>query len=924
MADLWFQILGPATVTREGRVIDLGSPKQRALLVALLLEPGRVVPLRRLLNLLWADPPVSATANVRTYASGLRKALGPVLAARGGGYMLDVAAADSDLGQFTAETAAAWSARASGDPAAAERHYEKALGMWRGSCGQDLPPDLPLHHQLLTVTERRAVALEEYAELRLEQGGDPRLPDELRQALAENPTREGLWAHLMRALAATGDVAGALEAFQRARAELAGRLGVGPGPELEKLHRSILAREPLAAKGSTTARQAGAEHVAPHELPALSPVFIGRDEAVEHLVRVGRRGRPVVLAIDGPGGIGKSRLAIELAHRLAESDGSEGEIFVDLQGGRPGLRPPSSAEVLARLLRSLGVRQAGEEDVDRLCALWRSVSHGRRLIVVLDDAFDAEQVRPLLPNGSGCTVVITSRRGLTALDVTVRLTLSTLDVGDSIGILRAHGLAGSGDGLRQIAVLCGGLPLALRMAAARLGSRADLTAGDFAARLADDRRRLSELGLRDTGVRATFTSSFEALADSADPVDREAARLFCLLGVLPVSTCAVGAAYALIDANPEHGDACVGRLVELHLVTCDAGGLRLHDLLRLFAREMAGAVPDQQALHRAVWFYARSAQLAWRRVRPLGGSELTASPLVRAGVVECSSREEALRWLAEVAPSLREIAFALPSLAAVPAAVGVAILRCLVSGDGVAGSFRDTLAVSASVVEHAARSGDPLAQLVAHRLMAVNLQRLCRFRDAKEAVAPAMELMSIVDDPVERITTWNTVGIFQTEWGDYPDAERSLRSGLRLAREHGHGPLISLLLHSLGMYYRTCGELSRAIPLLREALDIRLSLHDEIGETYTRMQLGKALGAIGEVAQGLGHLDIALVSAGKMDSDELDREIRVGRMYVLSRAGRLGDAAGELRAALEACKRLNDEALTAEVLREAEQMSIAI
>jgi tetratricopeptide (TPR) repeat protein len=349
----------------------------------------------------------------------------------------------------------------------------------------------------------------------------------------------------------------------------------------------------------------------------------------------------------------------------------------------------------------------------------------------------------------------------------------------------------------------------------------------------------------------------------------------------------------------------------------------LHDLLRLFAREMAGAAPDQQALYRAVWFYARSAQLAWRRIRPLCGPELAASPLVRAAVAQCSSKEEALRWQAEASPSLREIALALPSLTAVPAAVGVAVLQCLVNGDGVAGSFRDTLAVSGRVVEHAIASGDPLARLVAHRLMAVNLQRLGRFREAKEAVAPAMALLSVVDDPVERIMFWNTVGIFQTEWGDHADAERSLRSGLDLAREHGQGSWISLLLHSLGMHYRVCGQLSLAIPLLREALDVRLSLHDEIGEMYTRMQLGKALGAKGEVARGLEHFDAAQRSAEKMDSDELVREIRTGRMEVLSHAGRSGDASAELRAALEVCGRLNDEALTAEVLREAERLSIA-
>ncbi|MBB5868523.1 DNA-binding SARP family transcriptional activator [Allocatelliglobosispora scoriae] len=923
MSGLRFRILGPTAACRDGVDLDLGSPKQRTLLVALLLEPGRVLPMRRLLELLWGDPPASATANTRTYAHGLRKVLGPVLHARDGGYVLDVPAADSDLGQFTAEVAAARLGRSAGDLAEAGRHYEKALGMWRGACGEDLPDDTPLSFQLASVTDRRAIVMEEYADLRLCRGPDPGLAEELHRMVAEHPTRESLWALLMRTLAATGDTAGALEAYHRAREVLAERLGVDPGAELVDLQRSILARESAVLAPPP----APSQPAVPHELPARPAVFVGRTEDVEALLLAAEkhdRRCPLVLAIDGPGGIGKSALAVELAHRLSEGSGeqADGEIYVDLQGGRSGLRTPTPDEVLLRLLRSLGESELGQQEVEGLSARWRSLTHARSLVVVLDNVLDAEQVRPLLPNGAACTVVITSRRRLVDLDLTARRTLPTLDADDALELLRALIDAGEGP-LRQIAELCGGLPLALRMAAARLASRTDLTVEDLALRLGDDRLRLNELGYRDTGVRATFMSSFVALSGSDDPVDRDAATLFCLLGLLPVSVCAVEAAYALIDTGSD--DACVGRLVELQLVTSDQGCLRLHDLLRLFARELAAELPPAEteaAIYRAAWFYAESARLAWQRVRPLIGRPLPPSPLKRATAVDPPSRADGLRWLADTSGSMRELLFALPTLPAVPAAVGVAMLRTLTSHDGIAGTFRDTVAVAGRVVEHARDRHDPMAELIARRLVAINLQRLRRYPEARACIEPAIELLPMVSDPVERITTLNTFGIFRTEWGDLDAAEESLRAGLDLAREYGDPPWTALLLHSLGMHQRVRGELAEAIELLREAFDLRLDLADEIGETYTRMQLGKALSAFGGLAEGLGHLDHALRAAERMNSAELAREIRIDRMEVLSKAGRVGEATGELRAALEICHRMDDEGLKAEVLREAERLRV--
>jgi tetratricopeptide (TPR) repeat protein len=417
-------------------------------------------------------------------------------------------------------------------------------------------------------------------------------------------------------------------------------------------------------------------------------------------------------------------------------------------------------------------------------------------------------------------------------------------------------------------------------------------------------------------------TSYAALTDSADPIDRHAADLFCLLGFLPMSGCSVGGAYALMDAVPEHGDACVGRLVELQLVACDGVQLRLHDLLRLFAREVADTARAEGAMHRAAWYYAESAQRAWRVVRNLSDRPLPRGPLSRAQPAVFESRAEALRWMAAMAPSLRELIFALPAQPDVPTDLGVQIVRCLVSYDGIAGSFRETIEVSRCLVEWAAARHDPWAKLVGHRLTAINLQRLRRHPEARAAVAPAIALLPEVDDPAEKMNTLNTFGIFQTEWGDYEAAEHCLQSGLELARKVDDRSWLSIILHSLGMHYRVRGQTGRCIQLLRESLGIRQELDDAIGETYTRMQLGKALPAIGELDEGMTQLDIALRLAEHLESVELVREIRMDRMEVLAAAGRADTAAGELRAALDACRHLDDEALRAEVLHEAERLRV--
>ncbi|MEV4134589.1 BTAD domain-containing putative transcriptional regulator [Dactylosporangium sp. NPDC049742] len=528
-----FQLLGPVAVRCGAESLPLGPSKQRAMLVALLLERGHVVPMERLLEVLWdGEPPNSAVSNIRTYASRLRGAIidgwrRPRVHGRPPGYLIEVDDDELDTAVFANLAGAGYAALADGKPDRAATYFRDALDLWHGAAGEDVPRSRFLDRRLSALDEQRLAVVEEWINARQQTHGDADLIADLRRLTESHPLRERLWGHLVLALYRVGDVGAALAAFQRARTVLIEDLGVEPGPDLVQLHQAVLARDP--ALGGPVARpraelrpvvapRAMVNTVTtwtPRELPVSPPTLIGRDREVASLVatvasRCGegavpagkRAGMPTVVAIHGPSGAGASAVAIRAATELIPVF-PDGQLYADL-------RTAGAAQVLGWFLRALGA-PAGQvpSDVEEAAARFRSASADRRLLILLDNAADEAQVRPLLSATSGSAVIVTSARKLAALDATAHVEVAPLSDDDAIRLLATISgtgiTAASKPSLQTLVELCGGLPLALRIVAARLASAPDVPLDRLAADLITERRRSRTLSCGD--LRISYRSA---------------------------------------------------------------------------------------------------------------------------------------------------------------------------------------------------------------------------------------------------------------------------------------------------------------------------------------------------------------------------------------------------------------------------------
>ncbi|WP_328708300.1 AfsR/SARP family transcriptional regulator [Microbispora hainanensis] len=589
-SNLRFGLLGPVEVRRNGRPVPLGSPKQRALLTALLLEPNRVVSIDRLVMAVWdEEPPRSAVANVRTYVNRLRGTLGDGdrLTARPPGYVLTVHPGELDVSEFADALRQGRQALSAGRPETALRHLSAALTRWRGAPAEDVPRSAALGPRLDALAEQRCLALEAQAEARLMLGEHADAVPELRETVAAHPTRERLWGSLMLALYRTGDSAATLAAYGQARAFLAEELGVEPGPELAELHRRILRRDPaLDPSRPAPVSEAGPTPVAgPGSLVSL----VGRDAELNELVAAitaapSRPVRPV--AVHGPAGVGKSALALH-AVRMAAPAFPGGVFHVDLRT----LPRPGAYETPARLLGLLGL--ADDEiaaDLDDAVLQLGNATAGRRVLVLLDNVTDEGQVRPLIGACPGCRFVITSRTVLGALDDVDHLPLAPLTDDAAYELLVR--LCGRDrvdpEQVRRVARLCDNLPLALRIAGKRLAVRREWTLAAFADMLACEEHRLDLLTCGDLSVRSALDLDYQALRQCGGTANGSALALFHRLGERGMADCGSATAAGLLGRDRRTAWAALGRLADLRLMKPIAPDhYRMNDLTRLYAMEIA-------------------------------------------------------------------------------------------------------------------------------------------------------------------------------------------------------------------------------------------------------------------------------------------------------------------------------------------------
>ncbi|MEU6960447.1 AfsR/SARP family transcriptional regulator [Streptomyces chrestomyceticus] len=608
---LRIQLLGPIRAWRHGRELHTGPPKQRAVLGLLASRAGEVVCVEHIIDAVWGtDTPQSAANGVHTYVAGLRRVLDPgrgrrgtssVLTSAAGGYCLSVAAEDVDATLFTRCHTAARRAAAEGDTAKALTLYADALARWRGAAYSGVPGPFAAMERT-RLHDLRLTAVEEWAAGMLAGGRYAEAVAELSAAVAEEPLRERLRWLLMLALYRSDRQAHALSVYTETRRLLNRELGIEPSPELRSLHQQILTGRTAPAEGrpapeapSVDAETAVTAPPRPAQLPALARGFVGRTTELarmEHLLdeTCDQQGAttPVVVA-DGAAGVGKTAFVLRLAHRLLDRF-PDGQLYVDLCGTSLRARPLSAADALGQLLHGLGVDSSHlPADLAGRASLYRSLLHGRRMLVVLDDVLNADQLRPLIPRGPSC-LLATSRQRLTGLavrDGAHLVRLRALDEADSVRLLAdlsGGRLHGHDPVARRLVRLCGGLPLALRIAAEQLAASPDVSPASLAEQYGAERGRLDRLAVEDdaaASVRTVFETSYLALP-------AEAARMFRYLGLYRGGTITVGCAAALAGTGRDTARRLLDLLVDSHLLEeVHRQTYRFHDLIRIFAAECA-------------------------------------------------------------------------------------------------------------------------------------------------------------------------------------------------------------------------------------------------------------------------------------------------------------------------------------------------
>ncbi|MFF1815875.1 BTAD domain-containing putative transcriptional regulator [Kribbella sp. NPDC058245] len=588
---LRIDLLGPLTVRSGDAEISVGPLRQQAMFAVLALNADRVLTPEQLLDLVWDDdPPPTGIKVVPTYVYRIRKSLPPGsrLERTTAGYVLRLDPDVLDLERFETTVRAAGQ---HSDPEQALALHDQALALFRGQPLSGLPGQY-LAGQRRRIAERREKALGTRIQLQLAAGRHVEAIPELIGLVADHPFDERFAVLLMNALVGSGRQAEALETYQRVRRTLVEQLGIEPGPELRAAQQTLLRVEAPAVP-------------ARNELPYGGAAFAGRATELAEVVaalrtselRTSAKAAPPVLAIDGMAGIGKTALAVQAGHLLA-SQYPDGQLFVDLHGYTPGREPLGIEQAVDHLLRGIGVPadQIPGCLEDRL-SLWRAKSSRLRLLVVLDNAPDAAVVRSLLPGASECAVLVTSRRLLVELDAKRRLGLGLLAMDDATALLTE--IAGSdrhgGDeaAVRELAEHCGRLPLALRIAGARLRHRPAWSMQHLNERMRG-RRRLRELDGDSNGVRSAFAVSYEHL-----PEDQR--RLFACLGLFPGKDFDANAAAALAGIDVPVAEGLLESLVDASLLLApQPGRYEFHDLLRGYAAEVAD---DADAVGRLVEHY---------------------------------------------------------------------------------------------------------------------------------------------------------------------------------------------------------------------------------------------------------------------------------------------------------------------------------
>ncbi|MEV5597067.1 BTAD domain-containing putative transcriptional regulator [Streptomyces sp. NPDC052496] len=855
---LRFTVLGPVRAWRGATPLAAGSPQQRALLAALLLRGGRTATASELVDALWGEePPHAALAALRTYASRIRKALGAdadTLVSESGGYALrpvDNQPLDLDMDHAEQYAAEAEKAKASGDRCRARDLLDSALALWDGEPLANLAGPYA-ENQRTRLEEWRLSLMETRLELDLELGCHAEAVSELTALTAAHPLRERLRELLMLALYRSGRQAEALAVYADTRRLLADELGVDPCASLSDLQQRILrADTELDAPTMPPGVQDPGEpvFVRPQQLPATVADFTGRAAFVTELSEqlATAEGRVMaVSALTGIGGVGKTTLAVHVAH-AAHAHFPDGQLYVDLQGA--GHSPSDPEAVLGAFLRALGTPGTAIPDgIAERAALYRSSLAGRRVLVLLDNARDAAQVRPLLPGTDGCAALITSRirmidlAGAHLVDLDVMspdeaFTLFALIVGE-------ERVNAEREASMDVVGACGFLPLAIRIAASRLAARRTWTVSVLARKLADERRRLDELRAGDLAVNSTFELGYKQL-------EPRQARAFRLLGLADGPDISLAAAAALLDMETDDAEELLETLVDTSLLESAAPGrYRFHDLVRLYARgcaERDEQPPEERAaaLSRLLDFYLATATHMYALERP--GDRLadhTETPHYPG--LTFADRSEALSWLFNETRCLIACALQNTGEKVLRRAVDLLLLTRDMAESGA--NNRQYEQANLALLAAARRAGDQHAEGRAHWSLAPIYIQSGRLNEADEHAKLATLLGLAAGDSFSASNGPNDRGIIASIQHRHEAAEGYLNQALLAFRENNNKQSEASALCNLSRLHLDTGRVESAIQLAEQGIAAL-----------------REVGASRRLGNGMYALGIALTLAGRLD-----------------------------------------------------------
>jgi DNA-binding SARP family transcriptional activator len=872
--DLQVRLLGPVEVLAAGEPIAITQPGLRALLALLALAANRVVSESALIAGLWRDEVARPReGNLHAQVYQLRRRLAAMepgrasarLVTRPPGYQLALGLEESDLALFTGLAARGRAALRGGDAEGAVSAFGEALALWRGPALADVADITDrLTAEAAVLDEQRLAVEADYADAALAAGRHAEIALELAALVAQHPLRERLRGQLMLALYRSGRQAEALACYQEGWQVLTAELGVEPRPELKDLQDKILhADASLAAP--TAGVRVNVGPVVPRQMPAGARHFVGRAPELKQLDELLTQevpgGTVVITAISGTGGIGKTALALRWGHQVAARF-PDGQLYVNLRGYDPGGVPLTPTEAIRGFLDALGVPPTEiPESPDVLVALYRTILADKRMLILLDNARNPDHVRPLLPASPGCLVIVTGRSAMTGLSITdgaVTIPLGLVSHAEAEELMAARlgpdRLVAEPTATAQLITLCGRLPLALAITAARVAAQPTVSLASFAAQMSTEHDRLDAFDIGDatTSVRAVFSWSVSQLSDGA-------ARLFRILGLHPGPDFTAAAAGSLAGLPAHEAQRLLAELARASLISEQvAGRYAFHDLLRAYASEQAASAETasdrQGALRRLLDHYLYTARpagaLIFAQDLPLPELAVLADPAVTPEQTDTTLG--AIRWFR----AEHQVLVAATTLAEASGADAYAwqIPCTMTQYFRAVGRTRDWASLDAVALRAAARLGDDGALGRVYFSIGTRSRITGAYDDAIDYLRRSMSHFRAIDDLASQASVHLALsGVYRSRRELLPDR---VPADVPIALAHAGNALDwfysagdrtgeARALTDLGNHYLALGDL----PTAREYCANALQLNVEVGHMTGQVD---ALDTLGRIHTGLG------------------------------------------------------------------------